>query len=140
VADKPVKLAPCTGDLGQGGAAHFGVLVFLPGQRLQQDVFLRGEVVHHLTGTHAGALGYSGQSNPVDACFGDQVQGGSEDAVAAALPVFRAGRPATARRWRGYSCCGLSHGRYAPAPWSSDGVTRASLASISLEYFSRLIL
>jgi hypothetical protein len=43
-----------------------------------------------------GALGYPGQPDPVDACFGDQVQGGFEDTVAVALPVLCAGRPATA--------------------------------------------
>jgi hypothetical protein len=62
-----------------------------------------------------GALGYPGQPDAVDACFGDQVEGGFEDTVPAALPVLCAGRPATARRRRGYSWCGQQRSEHSAA-------------------------
>jgi hypothetical protein len=46
--------------------------VFPPGQRLQQDVLLAGEVVHHLSGAHPGPPGDLGQTQLVDAYLGDE--------------------------------------------------------------------
>jgi hypothetical protein len=95
-ADEPFELSPGAGHLGQGGAGPHDVLMVPPGQRLQQDVLLAGEVVHHLAGTHAGPPGNLGDPQLVDARLGDQFHGCLEYAPAGALPVLGTGWPAPA--------------------------------------------
>src|SRR5258708_19528273 len=75
-----------------------GVIVLLPRQRLQQDVFLGGEVVHHLSGAHAGPPGDLRQPDPVDTQLGYQVKRRLQYPVTADLSVRRAARPAAPGR------------------------------------------
>jgi hypothetical protein len=92
--DVPFELGPGAGHAVHGGAGPLEVLLVPPGQGLKQDVFLAGEVVHHLARTHLGPAGDLGDPHLVDADLGDQVQGRVEYAVPAALPVLGAGGPA----------------------------------------------
>src|SRR5437868_4422114 len=98
--------------------------MLLPGEGLQQDVLLAGEVVHHLARAHAGPPGYLGEPDLVYARLSDQVQGRLEHAVPAALALLRARWAAPPRRWSGDSRCRFCHGRV-PGPRSviAAGVT-----------------
>ena len=78
-----------------------------PRQRLEQDVLLGGEVVHHLPGAHPGPAGDLGQAHPVDADLRDELERGLQDTVTASLPVGCAARPAAPGRWRGHARGGV---------------------------------
>src|SRR5690348_13586061 len=97
-ADELLEPPPGTGHLTQRGAGPLDVLTVPPDQRLEQNVLFAVEVVHHLAGAHAGPTGYLGHPHLVNAGLGDQVKGGLEHAVAAALAVLGAGRTAAPGR------------------------------------------